>query len=86
MSSQGWLDPVPDLIHIIVRMIKCRRLGWTGHIAEMEVGNTALKILAGKPDLKRTIGRPRHRSVDNIRINLDVDTRNSIDSAQDRGY
>ena len=42
----------------IVRMIKSRRLRWTGHVARMEEGRSALKILTGKPTGKRLFGEP----------------------------
>ena len=43
----------------IVRMSKCRRLRWAGHVARMEEGRSAFKILTGKPTGKRPLGRPR---------------------------
>jgi hypothetical protein len=54
----------------IIRMIKSRRMGWAGHVARMEVRRNAYRILVGKPDGKRSLGRPRHRLVDNIKIDL----------------
>ena len=45
----------------IVRVIKSRRLKRTGHVARMEEGRSALKILAGKPTGRRPLGRPRRR-------------------------
>ena len=42
-------------------IIKYRRLRWTGHVARMEEGRSALKILPGKPTGKRPLGRPRRR-------------------------
>ena len=55
----------------IIRMIKSRRLRWTGHVARMEEGRSAFKILTGKPIGKRPLGRPRRRWEDNIRMDLD---------------
>ena len=52
----------------IVRVIKSRRLRWAGHVARMEEGRTAFKILTGKPTGNRPLGRPRRRREDNIRI------------------
>ena len=46
----------------IVRVIKSRRLRWTGHVARMEEGWSAFKVLTGKVHL----GRPRRRWEDNI--------------------
>ena len=66
-------------------MIKSRRLGWAGHVARMEEGRSAFKILTGKPTVKRPLGRPR----DNIRMDLEeigINAGNCIDSAQDRDY
>ena len=37
------------------------RLRWAGHVARMEEGRSAFKILTGKPTGKRPLGRPRHR-------------------------
>ena len=54
----------------IVRVIKSRRLRWTGHVARMEEGRSALKILTGKPTGKRPLGSPRHTWEDNIRMDL----------------
>ena len=54
----------------VVRVIKSRRLRWAGHVARMEEGRCAFKILTGKPIGKRTLGRPRRRWKDNIRMDL----------------
>ena len=45
----------------IVRVIKSRRLRWTGHVARMEEGRRASKILTDKPTGKRPLGKPRCR-------------------------
>ena len=42
-------------------MIKSRRLRWAGHVARMEEGRNAFKILTDKPTGKRPLGRPRSR-------------------------
>ena len=42
-----------------VRGIKSKRLGWADHLAIMEEGRRAFKILTGKPTGKRALGRPR---------------------------
>ena len=55
----------------IVRVINSRRLRWAGHVARMEEGRRAFKILTGKPTGKRHLGRPRRRWEDNIRIDLE---------------
>ena len=45
----------------IVRVIKSRRLRWAGHVARMEEGRSAFKMLTGKPIGRRPSGRPRRR-------------------------
>ena len=54
----------------IVRVIKSRRLRWSGHVARMKEGRIALRISAGKPTGKRHLVRPRRRWEDNIRMDL----------------
>jgi hypothetical protein len=56
----------------LVRLVKSRRLRWTCHVARMEEGRSAFKILTGKPTGKRpsALGRPRHRWEDNIRMSI----------------
>ena len=69
-------------------MIKSRRR-WAGHVARMEEGRRAFKILTGKPTGKRPLGRPRRRWEDNIRMDLeeiDISAGNWVDSAQDGNY
>ena len=39
-------------LHNVVRVIKSRRLRWVGHVARMEEGRNALKILTGRPEVK----------------------------------
>jgi hypothetical protein len=50
-------------------MIKSRRTRWGGHVACIEKRN-AYRILVGKPERKRLLGRPRRRWVDNIKMDL----------------
>ena len=54
----------------IVRVIKSRRMGWVGHVARMGEGRGVYRVLVGKPEGKRPLGRPRHRWEDNIRMDL----------------
>ena len=44
-SAVGFFYRSPN----IVRVIKSRRLKWAGHVARMEEGRSAFKILTGKP-------------------------------------
>ena len=54
----------------IVRVIKSRRLRWAGHVARMEEGRSAFKMLTDKPRGNKPSGRPRRRSKDNIITDL----------------
>ena len=45
----------------IIRNLKSRRLRWAGHIAHMNQSRNAYRVLVGKPEGKRPLGRPRHR-------------------------
>jgi hypothetical protein len=71
----------------IIRIMKSRRMRWAGHIARMGEKKNAYRLLVGKPEGKRPLGRPIRRWVDDIRMDLgevgwgDV---NWIDLAQDR--
>ena len=54
----------------IMRVIKSRRMIWAGHVARLGEERGAYRVLVGKPERKRPLGRPRCRWVDNIRLNL----------------
>jgi hypothetical protein len=54
----------------IVRVIKARRMRWSGHVVRMGEVRGAYSILVGRPERRRPLGRPRHRWEDNIKMNL----------------
>jgi hypothetical protein len=54
----------------IIRIMKSRRMRWTGHVARMEEKRNVYRLLVGKPDGKRPLGRPRPRWIDNIKMDL----------------
>jgi len=54
----------------IVRLIKSRRMRWAVHVARMGEESGVYRVLVGKPEGKRSLGRPRLRWVDNIRTDL----------------
>jgi hypothetical protein len=54
----------------IVRVIKSRRMRWTRHVARMGEGRGAYRVLVGRPEGKRPLGRPRRRWEDNIKMDL----------------
>jgi hypothetical protein len=53
-----------------IRMIKSRRIRWAGHVACMGEGRNAYRILAGRPEGRKPLGRPRRRWEDNIKVDL----------------
>jgi len=71
----------------IVRVIKSRIMRWAEHVARMGERRGVNRVLVGKPEGKRPLGRPKRRWEDNIRMDLqevgfgDMDW---IDLAQNR--
>ena len=53
-----------------MRLIKSRRMKWAGHVARMGEERRVCRVLVGKPEGKRPLGKPRRRWVDSIRTNL----------------
>jgi len=51
----------------IVRVVKSRRMRWARHMARMGEGRGVHRVLVGKPEGKRPLGRPRRRWEDNTR-------------------
>ncbi|KAJ4437952.1 hypothetical protein ANN_13891 [Periplaneta americana] len=71
----------------IIRNIKSRRLRWAGHVAHMSESRNAYRVLVGRLEGKRPLGRPRRRWEDNIKMDLrevGYDNREWINLAQDR--
>ena len=54
----------------IVRVIKSGRMRWSGYVARMGEERGVYRVLVGKPEGKKPLGRPRCRWVDNIRMDL----------------
>jgi hypothetical protein len=54
----------------IIRQVKSRRMRWAGHVARMEEERIMYKVLVGKPEGKRPLGRPRRRWENGIRMDL----------------
>jgi hypothetical protein len=54
----------------IIRIIKLKRIRWAGHVARMGEKRNSYRLLVGKPEGKRPLGRPRRRWVNNIRMDL----------------
>jgi hypothetical protein len=71
----------------IVRAIKSRRMKWAGQVAHTGEGRGVYRVLIGRPEGKRPLGRPRHRWEDNIKMDLretGIKGTNWIQLAQDR--
>jgi hypothetical protein len=54
----------------IIRIMKSRMMTWAGHVAQMGEKRNVYRLLVGKPKGTRPLGRPRHRWVDNIKMDL----------------
>ena len=54
----------------IVRVVKSRRMRWAGHVARMGEGKRVYRVLVGKLEGKRPLGRPRRRWEDNIKMDF----------------
>jgi hypothetical protein len=54
----------------IIRQVKSRQMRWAGHVARMGEERKMYKVLVGKPEGKRSLGRPRRRREDEIRMDL----------------
>jgi hypothetical protein len=86
----GLQDNSRNILHSspsIIRIIKSGRMRWAGHVARMGEKRNAYRILVGKPEGKRPLGRPRRRWVDNIKMDLreiEWDGLDWIDLSQDR--
>jgi len=72
----------------IVRVVKSRRMRWAGHVALMGQGRGVYRVLMGKPEGKRPLGRPRRRWEDNNKMDLQevgCEVMDWIELAPDRG-
>jgi hypothetical protein len=71
----------------IIRVMKSRRLRWAGHVARMGEERGAYRILVGRPEGRRPLGRHRRRWEENIKMDIREvgwEDMNWIDLAQDR--
>jgi hypothetical protein len=74
--DEGWRKLHNEELHnlysspSIIRMNKSRRMRWAVHVTLMGEKRNAYRILVGKPEGKRPLGRPRRGWVDNIKIDL----------------
>jgi hypothetical protein len=74
--TEGWIKLHKEQFHdlysssSIIRIMKSRRMRWEGHVARMGKKTNAYRLLVGKPEGRRPLGRPRRRWVDNIRLDI----------------
>ena len=54
----------------IVRVVKSRRMRWAGHVARLGEDSGVHRVLVGRPEGKKPLGRPRRRWEDNIKMDL----------------
>jgi hypothetical protein len=89
----GWRKLHDEELHnlysspIIIIIIKSRRMRWAGHVAHMGEKRNVYRLLVGKLEGKRPLGRLRHRWIDNIKMDLLETGLNVVDwtgPAQDR--
>jgi hypothetical protein len=57
-------------LSVVVRVIKSRKIRWAWHVARMGEGRGVYRVVVGKPEGKRPLGRPRRRREDNIGMDL----------------
>jgi hypothetical protein len=55
----------------IIRIMKGKRMRWAEHVSRMGEKRNAYRLLVGKPERRRPLGRPRRRWLNNIRIDLE---------------
>ena len=81
-------EEVRDLYSLpnIVQVVKSRRMRWEGHVARMGEGTGVQRVLVGKPEGKRPLGRHRRRWENNIKMDLQEvgEGVNWMELAQDR--
>jgi hypothetical protein len=89
----SWIKLHNDELHDLysslntVTVIKSRRMRWAGHVACIGEGRGVYWVLVGRPESKRSLGRPRHRWEDNMKMDLreiGINGVNWIQLAQDR--
>jgi hypothetical protein len=74
--TRGWRKLHNEELHnlyssaSVIRMINSRWMIWAGHVARMREKRNSCRLLVGKTEGKRPLGRPRRRWVYNIKMGL----------------
>jgi hypothetical protein len=69
VETWNWFNDLYSLPNSF-RVIKSRRMGWAGHVARIGDRRGVFRVLMGKPEGKRPLGRPRHRWENNVKTDL----------------
>jgi hypothetical protein len=74
--TEGWRKLHNEELHnlysspSIIRIMKAKRMRWVGQVARMGEKRNVYRLLVGKPEGKRLLGRPRRRWIHNINMDL----------------
>jgi hypothetical protein len=74
--TRGWRKLHNEELHnlysspSIIRIINSMKMRWAGHVTRMGEKRNVYRLLVGKPEEKRSLGRPRRRWIDNIKMDL----------------
>jgi hypothetical protein len=91
--TRGWRKLHNEELHNLysspskIRIIKPRRMRWAGHVTRMGEKRNVCRLLVGKPEGKRPLGRPRRMWIDNMKmclLELGLNVVDWIGLAQDR--
>jgi hypothetical protein len=74
--TEGWRKLHNEELHnlyfspSIIILMKSRRMRWAGHVTRMGEKRNVYRLLVGKPEGRRPLGRPRRSWINNIKIDL----------------
>jgi hypothetical protein len=74
--TEGWIKLHKEELHDLyslpsmIRIIKSKRIRWAGHVARMGEKRNVYRLLVGKTEEKRPLGRSRRRWIDNIKMGI----------------
>jgi hypothetical protein len=70
LHNEELRDLYSSLSTSIIRIITSGRMRWAGYVARIGEKRNVYTLLVGKPEGKRPLGRPRHRWIDNIKMDF----------------
>ena len=86
-NGESYISHLHVLYSSHIRSLKSRRLRWAGHVARMELSRNAYRVLVGKPEGKRSLGRARRQWEGNVKMDwreVGCDPVEWIDLAEDK--